>query len=205
MNPTKYRDSSSPAAPLNNTKRICSRPLRARRITQRARWAGLICLSAVFACCGYHMAGKGAALPPDVKTIAVPIFKNKTPQFRIEQQMTAAVMQELIERTQYRVTPDLNGADAVLRGTVKEIHQGVVTFNPRTGSATALQIEVVAGVELRDVHTHKVLFSNPNYVFRQQYQVSPTAATLIEEDRPALQRLSNDFARTLVTDILENF
>lgn len=205
MKPTKYRDSSSPAAPLNETVRICSTPPHARRITQRARLAGLICLSAVFAGCGYHMAGKGAALPPDVKTIAVPIFKNKTPQFRIEQQMTAAVMQELIERTQYRVTPELNGADAVLRGTVKEIHQGVVTFNPRTGSATALQIEVVAGVELRDVHTHKVLFSNPNYVFRQQYQVSPTAATLIEEDRPALQRLSNDFARTLVTDILENF
>ncbi|MGH9469267.1 MAG: LPS assembly lipoprotein LptE [Terriglobia bacterium] len=151
------------------------------------------------------MAGKGALLPPDVKSIAVPVFKNKTPQFRIEQQMTAAVTQELIERTQYRVTPEVSGADAVLRGTVKEIHQGVVTFNPRTGSATSLQIEVVAAVELEDLHSKKVIFSNPNYIFREQYQVSPTAATLIEEDSPAFERLSQDFARTLVTDILENF
>ncbi len=157
------------------------------------------------ASCGYHEGGRGALLPPDVKTIAVPIFTNQTPQFRIEQQLTAAVTQEFIERTSYRITQNPAEADAVLRGTVKQIRQGVVTFNPQTGSATTLQIEVVAGVELTDLHSKKVIFSNPDYIFREQYQVSPTASTLIEEDRPALDRLSQEFARTLVTDILENF
>jgi hypothetical protein len=155
--------------------------------------------------CGYHEGGRGALLPPDIKTIAVPIFINQTPQFRIEQQLTAAVTQEFIERTSYRITQNPTQADAVLRGTVKQIRQGVVTFNPQTGSATTLQIEVVAGVELTDLRTKKVIFSNPDYIFREQYQVSPTASTLIEEDRPALDRLSQEFARTLVTDILENF
>jgi outer membrane lipopolysaccharide assembly protein LptE/RlpB len=157
------------------------------------------------ASCGYHEGGRGALLPPDIKTIAVPIFTNQTPQFRIEQQLTAAVTQEFIERTSYRITQNPAEADAVLRGTVKQIRQGVVTFNPQTGSATTLQIEVVAGVELTDLHSKKVIFSNPDYIFREQYQVSPTASTLIEEDRPALGRLSQEFARTLVTDILENF
>ncbi|MGH9327188.1 MAG: LPS assembly lipoprotein LptE [Terriglobia bacterium] len=151
------------------------------------------------------MGGKGALLPPDVKTIAVPIFRNETSQFRIEQQLTAAVIEELIERTHYRVVSQVQGADAVLLGTVEQIHQGVVTFNPQTGSATALQVEVVAGVKLEDLHSKKVIFSNPDYVFREQYQLSPNAQTFIEEDRPALERLSHDFARTLVTDILENF
>jgi len=62
-----------------------------------------------------------------------------------------------------------------------------------------------AGVELVDLHTKKVLFANPNYVFREEYQVSQTAANLFEEDQPALDRLSRDLARTLVTEILENF
>ncbi len=165
----------------------------------------LFCLAILPSSCGYHVAGQGALLPPDVKTIAVPTFKNKTSQFRIEQQLTAAVTEELIERTHYRVVHQVSGADALLRGTVEEIRQAVVAYNPQTGSATALQIEVVAGVELRDLHSNKVIFSNPDYIFREQYQVSPNTQTFIEEDRPALERLSRDFARTLVTDILENF
>lgn len=155
--------------------------------------------------CGYHEGGRGALIPPDVKTIAVPIFKNQTPQFKIEQQLTGAVTQELIERTQYRLTQNPAAADAVILGTVKQIRQGVATFNPQTGSASTLQVEVVVSVTMTDVHSKKVIFSNPNYVFRQQYQVSSNAATLIEEDPAALERLSQDFARALVTDILENF
>lgn len=144
-------------------------------------------------------------LPPDIKTIAVPIFKNETPQFKIEQTLTSAVVEELIERTRFRVTTDPAGADAVLHGAVKRIRSSVVTFNPQTGSATTLQIEVITGVSLVDQHTKRVVFSNPDYIFREQYQVSSTPATLIEEDPAAIGRLSRDFARTLVTDILENF
>lgn len=155
--------------------------------------------------CGYHAGGRGALIPPDVKTIAVPVFKNETPQFKVEQQLTGAVTQELIERTQYRLTQEPSAADAVLKGTVKEIRQGVATFNPQTGGASTIQIEVVVGVEMTDLHSKKVIFSNPNYVFREQYQVSSSATTLIEEDPAALARLSQDFARSLVTDILENF
>lgn len=155
--------------------------------------------------CGYHEGGKAALIPPNVKTIAIPIFKNETPQFKIEQQMTAAVTQEFIERTRYRVTQNPAGADAVLKGTVTDIRQGVLTFNPKTGSATTLQIVVATAITITDVHSKKVLFSNPNYVFRAQYQVSPTASTLIEEDPAAIDRLSHDFAQALVTDVLESF
>lgn len=180
-------------------------PARLWALPQRIRFALLILLLASVPGCGYHVAGRGALLPPDIKTIAVPVFKNDTSQFRIEQKLTTAVVQELIERTQFRVTAHPAGADAVLDGTVKRTRRAVVTFNPRTGSATTLQIEVIAGVKLVDQHTHRVLFANPGYVFREQYQVSSVPSTLIEEDPAAIDRLSRDFARTLVTDILENF
>jgi hypothetical protein len=51
----------------------------------------------------------------------------------------------------------------------------------------------------------RVLFENPNYSFRQQYQVSREVTSFFEEGTPALLRLSHDFARTLVSDILEGF
>jgi lipopolysaccharide assembly LptE-like protein len=165
--------------------------------------SGALCV--VFLACGYHVAGRGDRLPLDVKTIAVPIFVNQTSRFRIEQGTTQAVTREFIERTRFRITPDPAQADAVLKGTVKDVRSGVVAFDLNTGRATALQIQVTANVELVDLHTKKVLFSNPNYIFREEYQVSQSAANLFEEDQPALERLSRDLAHTLVTEILENF
>ena len=88
---------------------------------------------------------------------------------------------------------------------MKDVRAGVVTFDLQTGRATALQIQVTADVQLVDLHTKKALFANPNYIFREEYQVSQSPANLFEEDQPALDRLSRDLARTLVTEILENF
>jgi len=163
------------------------------------------CLLLSLAGCGYRVAGRGDRLPPDVKTVAVPIFTNETSRFRIEQRVAAAVTREFIERTNFRITPDPAEADAVLQGTIKEVRSGVVAFDLSTGRATTLQIQVLAQVELTDLHTKKVLFSNPNYLFREQYQISQTTAALFEEEQPALDRLARDLARTLVTEILENF
>lgn len=169
-------------------------------------WKCAFLLAVVFAsACGYHVAGRGDRLPPDVKTIAVPTFSNQTKRFRIEQQLTAAVVRELIERTRFKVLSDPDGADAVVEGTVKNVSTGVIAFNLTTGAATALQVVVTADVRLVDQHTHKVLFSNPKYVFRDEYEISQSNSQLFEEEGPALDRLSRDFAHTLVTDILENY
>lgn len=155
--------------------------------------------------CGYQVAGKATRIPPDVKTIAVPAFKNASTTFRIEQQITSAVMQEFVARTSYHIVAEPGQADAVLRGTVKDIRTRALTFDVNTGLATSLQVQVIADVKLEDVHSHKVLFSNNNYLFREEYQISETPAALFQEDTPALERLSHELARNLVTDILENF
>lgn len=159
----------------------------------------------LFPACGYQVAGKAARIPPDVKTIAVPAFKNVSTTFRIEQQITSAVTQEFVARTGYRIVADPGQADAVLQGTVKDVRTRALTFDVNTGLATSLQVQVIADVKLEDVHSHKVLFANNNYLFRAEYQISETPAALFREDAPALDRLSHELARNLVTDILENF
>lgn len=155
--------------------------------------------------CGYRVAGRGDRLPPDVKTIAVPIFTNDTSKYRIEQRVSAAVTREFIERTNYRITPEPAAADAVLKGEIKDVRAGVVAFDLSTGRATTLQIQVIAQIDLVNQHTKKLLFSNHNYTFRQEYQISQNPSALFEEQDPALDRLSRDLARTLVSEILENF
>jgi Lipopolysaccharide-assembly len=162
-------------------------------------------LALLAAACGYRVAGTATRLPPDVKVIAIPAFTNKTSRFKIEQRMTAAVMREFVERTSFQVTSNPTGADAELKGTVNSVRSGVLTFDPNTGRATTFQIQVISSVQLIDLHTKQVLFTNPNYIFREAYQVSQSTPALFEEDVPAMDRLSRDFAHTLVTDIVENY
>jgi hypothetical protein len=51
----------------------------------------------------------------------------------------------------------------------------------------------------------KILYQNPSYLFREEYQVSRELSSFFEEDSPALERLSREFARTLVSNVLEGF
>ena len=163
--------------------------------------AGLLLTGA----CGYHRAGRGARIPSHVKTIAVPVFESQSTRFRIEQRLAAALTREFLERTRFAVTAYREQADAVLEGTVLNAISRPVAFDPNTGRATTLQLIVTARIDFRDRETGDSIFSNPRYIFREQYQIDPNVAALFEEDEAALERIARDMAQTLVSEILENF
>lgn len=155
--------------------------------------------------CGYRPAGQPTRLPADLHVLAVPVFINQTQTYRIEQILTKDVVREFIDRTRYRVVADSGeSADATLKGTVIGAHTAPLTYDAQSGRVSSALVSVTVKVSLVDRNGH-VLFENPNYTFRQQYQVSREVTSFFEEQTPALQRMSQDFARTLVSDILEAF
>lgn len=154
--------------------------------------------------CGYHTAGKGSKIPADVQTLAVPAFVNQTQTYRIEAVLTEAVVREFNTRTKYRIVTDPADADAVLRGTVIGTQLAPVTYDSNTGRASTALVTV----NMKVVFTRKdgrVLYENSNFVYREQYQISRELSSFFEEQGPAVQRLSQDFARTLVSNVLEMF
>jgi outer membrane lipopolysaccharide assembly protein LptE/RlpB len=155
--------------------------------------------------CGYHTVGHSVQLPANVKTIAIPTFKNETNTYRIEQMLTNSVVREFTTRTHYHILNDPGeGADATLRGTVLSTSASPLTYNSATGQAASVLIVVSMKVSLSD-RQGKVIYQNPAYLFREQYEVSQDLASFFEEDSPAFRRLSQDFARTLVSNILEDY
>ena len=155
--------------------------------------------------CGYKTGGHAATLPADVHTLAIPAFVNQSKTYRVEQVLTAAVVREFVSRTHYRTINQESGdADATLRGTVVSTLITPVAYDSTTGRAASAIIVVNMKVSLLDRHG-KVLFENPNYSFHDQYQISSDIASFFEEESPAVDRLSQDFARTLVSNILEAF
>ena len=154
--------------------------------------------------CGYHTVGHAAQIPENVKTLAIPAFKNETLTYRIEQLLTAATVQEFMTRTRYHIISDAADADATLRGTVLSTVASPLTYDTATGRAASVLVVVSMKVELVD-RNGKVLYQNPSYVFREQYELSQDLQSFFEEDSPAFRRLSQDFARTLVSNVLEGF
>jgi hypothetical protein len=155
--------------------------------------------------CGYHAGGRAVTIPDNIQTVAIPGFVNATQTYKIEQRLTAAVVREMITRTHYHILNEASSAaDATLSGTVTGTSSAPLTYDSQTGRAASAMVGVSMRVTLTD-KKGKVLYENPSYVFREQYQVSQTLNSFFQEDSPALERLSREFARTLVSDILEGF
>src|SRR3984957_19012155 len=155
--------------------------------------------------CGYHTLGAATHLPPNIKTLAVPVFVTRTEASGTEQALTEAVIREFTTRTRFRVTADAGGdADAVLHGTILKQTTTPLTYNAATQQSSSFVITIVASVTLT-AHDGKILYENNNYVFREQYQSSTNLPTFIQEGPAAVKRLSSQFARQLVADVLEGF
>lgn len=162
---------------------------------------GCVLLSA----CGYHTSAHSVRLPQNVRTIAIPAFTNQTQSYRVEQLLTAAVVREFVTRTKFRILNEPSAdADATLRGTVLTTELAPLTYDSQTGRASTALVTVTMRVSLVD-RKGMVLFDNPNYTFREQYQVSRELSSFFEEDAPAMDRLSRELARTLVSNILEAY
>lgn len=156
--------------------------------------------------CGYRVAGSATHVSPGITSLSVPTFTNNTLTYHTEVAMTDAVIHELTSRTHYRVlshdSAESNGA--LLRGTLLTEKVEPLTYDSRTGQSSSFLITVTAKVVLTDANNH-VLYSNASYQFRQQYQTTQDISSFIQEDSPAVNRLSKDFAAALVSDMLESF
>lgn len=189
-----------------------------RRLSRREFGARLVAVAAVAAPaglmsgCGYSLAGRGSFLPDYIKSIGVPVFGNRTPLFNFETLITEKVRQEFISRGKYHIVPDDNNVDAVLTGEVIGVNIAPASYTVQQ-LASRYSITMSARVSLRDVREDKVLWENPSLIFRQDYdaqsavngQATIDPAAFFGQDRNALDRMTSEFARSIVSAILEAF
>ena len=165
----------------------------------------LLTVLGAFTSCGYHTVGSAAHLPPGAKTLAVPVFATKTNNYRTETVMTNAVIREFALRTRLQVTPDAtHDPDMILHGTILTQNTTPLTYNSQTQESSSFLITMTVAVSLT-ARDGRVLYKNDKYVFRQQYQSTTDLPTFLEENPAAIERLSRDFAKALVADVLESF
>ncbi len=159
--------------------------------------------------CGYSLAGRGSFLPAYIRTIGIPTFANHTVVFNLETMVTQKVRSEFIGRGKYQILPEATGIDALLIGEVTAVSIQPASFSTQQ-LASRYAITMTARIELRDMRENKVLWENPSVMFRQEYDATGgrtvlDPAAFFQQDTNALERMSTEFARTIVSAILEAF
>lgn len=154
--------------------------------------------------CGYHLAGTGSSLPEHIKTIGVPIFVNNTQGYQVEQKITSDVTALLIQRGKYKVVPQDQGVDALLAGTITSVSLQPAQFGS-DGRATQYNVIITAKVTFTDKLDDKVLFTNPGFTFRGQYDFDPNSIAYFDRQSGAVDQIAKDFSESIVSAILEGF
>ena len=181
-------------------------------MTRRLRaLGGLVLGAAALGCgCGYALAGQGTFLPDYIRTIGVPLFENDTTVFEIEQSLTQQVRSEFIGRGRYRVVAADTGVDALLTGAIRRVTIAPATFTAQQ-QASRYIFTVQADIEFRDLTTGEVLWENQSLSFSDEYDVASGGGGAVDatlffgQQSNAVQRVARDFARTVVSSILEAF
>lgn len=180
------------------------------RLASRAVYGALLSvLLLVQAGCGYSLSGRGSFLPAYIHRIGVPNFTNGTSIFDVDRRVTERVRSELLGRGKYVVVPETTGVDAILSGEILSITITPAAFNAQQ-QATRYALTLTAKVEFKDLKANKVLWANPAMQYREEFDVTTTTQALdpsafFGQDVNALERIAGEFARSVVSAILEAF
>ena len=169
----------------------------------------LIGLALMSASCGYALTGRGSFLPASIRVVGVPQFTNATPYYEIEQMFTEKVRAELIGRGRYQVLPQDTGVDAVLRGAIQTMTVAPANFN-QDQQVTRYVVAIGMKIEFVDLKDNRTLWANDALVFREEYDLPPdfqagNPQAFFGQAANALERVTTDCARTVVSAILEAF
>jgi outer membrane lipopolysaccharide assembly protein LptE/RlpB len=159
-----------------------------------------ILLLALLAGCGYSTRGH---LPADVRSVAIPVFANRTTKPAVETEMTRALADAFATDGRLRVV-SRDAADAVLEGEVIGYELVSIAFDP-TANVRLYRLVVTMNVTLRDVRRNTLLFQQQGLSEKADFRVSGAVSETIGREEVALRAATRDIALAVVALAIERF
>lgn len=148
--------------------------------------------------CGYSTRGN---LPEHIKTVAVPIFKNRTTQGGLETAITSGVVNAF--STRLKVVP-VEQADAILDGEIVSYSADGIAF-ARQATITAYRVTFVFNIEFRDLRRSVVLWKEPALTATSDYNVQGTVSDSIAREIGATGQVAEEVGRRIVNAAADRF
>jgi hypothetical protein len=161
----------------------------------RAVLATCCCALALAGCSHY---GFSPAVPGGPRTVAVPVLRNETLEYGVDQGVTDAVVTALTENNSMRVVPEAE-AEAVVRGRVTAYERPVLSYDA-AGNPREYRVRVAAALSYEDRRSGAVIWEGTVEGWGV-YAVSGDAGTATTEEEAraeAFERLAADLVSKTV-------
>ena len=152
--------------------------------------------------CGYHLAGYGSTLPPHIRAISIPVFKNSSSEPNIQRNATDAIRRAFISDGRLKVT-DTSKADLLMRGTLTNYQLRGVSFSSED-SAEEYIVRLGIQVEAYDRIKKKIFFKQ-KFATQWDYRVTSSVVDSESARFTALKEAYDDLADQLVSTTIEQF
>jgi hypothetical protein len=173
-------------------------------VPELARSAGralaVALLTVLLAGCGYSTRG---SLPDHIKTVAVPIFKNRTLEPGVESAITSGVVTAFSNGGRLKVV-SLEEADSILEGEVIGYSLTGLTFD-RNANVRAYRLQLVLNVQFRDVRRSAMLWRQEGLQEVSDFQVQGQVSDTIARGQGAVQQAAVEIGRKVVNLAVDRF
>lgn len=150
--------------------------------------------------CGYTLQGN---LPSDIKTVSVPIFKNRTTEAGAESTITAAVVNAFASNGRLRVVP-LDRADSVLEGELVGFSVTSLTYDSNL-NLRSYRLTVSMDVRFRDLRRSELLWQQSGLVEETSFDVFGQVSDTVSRVDGAVQQAALEIGRKLVNRAVDRF
>jgi len=168
---------------------------------RRKRVLALLALTAlILGGCGYSLRG---SLPGHIKTVAVPVFKNRTSEPGVETMLTGAVVDAFSTNGRLTVV-GAEKADSILEGEVTGYQVLSIAYDPKA-NVQQYRLVVTMNLRFRDVKRDEMIFEQQNLQERSDFRTLGVVAQTISREETALRAAATDIARAIVSLAVDRF
>ena len=169
-------------------------------MTRIVRLGALALVVMLAAGCGYSLRGN---LPDHIKSVAVPLFRNRTSEPGVENFLTAAVVEAFSTNGRLRVARP-EQADSVLDGEVIGYQVQSIAYDPRA-NVQQYRLTVTLNLRFRDVRRDEMLFEQQGLQERADFRTQGAVSQTISREETALRQAATEIARAIVALAIDRF
>lgn len=164
------------------------------------RWIAmpLLCLCLLAATgCGYR---HQELFSEEYRTVAVPIFENRTFYRGAEFDLSEALVKEIERRTPYKVVSPTT-ADTIVEGVISDIQQRMVTRGVGGGVPQEIELTITVNFQWKDLRTGEVLRDRRGFkAVGRHIPAQPMGEPIEIAQHAAVEQLARDIVSTMRAD-----
>ncbi len=167
---------------------------------------GLLILLSLTGACGYRLYSSSGLGSPQIGRVYVDVFANNTPVANIETEFRNAFIDQLIKGRRFKVVDSESMADAVLKGSIKNLVFSPLAYRGDTNTAVEKRITGLFSLTLEAKGKPAPLWHEENFTLWEDYALDTTSLQAGQvSQQNALTKLAGDVAERAYLLMISDF